>query len=167
MATINELTVDDFRRLLDEYFAPPEKRTKMTDEEIKDLAVRLNEKINIPFIREINEQKIYIKVIVTIDRFLYDNLPNELYDLIRSLDEGISDDEAKRLIKRVSTLANEKINIPYISEEIEYMVLKFVIGIIINSARKGWDLVRAKTGFENIDLEKLKKDADTDSLVLT
>lgn len=148
MPTINELTEEQFKELLDEYFAPPEKRTKMTQDEVRDLANRLNDKINVPLIGETMEEKILIKIIVKIDRFLYDNLPNEIYDLVRSLDRGIDDDEAKRLITRLSILANDIINIPYIPESAEYVAIKFVIGVVINAARKEWDFDRAKDSSE-------------------
>lgn len=143
MKTIDNLTTDEFKVMLDEYFAPPEKRTKMTDEEIMELAKRLNEKINVPIISETGEEKILIKIVFKIDRFLYDNLPNEFYDLVRSLDNGIDDKEAKRLIKRLSKMANEHIDIPYIPEKLEYVAIRFVIGIIINAARKKWNLKMA------------------------
>ena len=48
MVTINELSEEQFKGLLDEYFAPAEKRSKMTDEEVKELAKRLNEKNQCP-----------------------------------------------------------------------------------------------------------------------
>lgn len=143
MTTINDLTPTQFTVLLDDYFAPPEQRSKMTREEIIDLAKQLNKKINVPLIRETGEEKILIKIVLKIDRFLYDNLPNELYELIRDLDKGISDKEAKRLIKRLSKLANKKIDIPYIPERLEYIAIRFVIGIIINSARKDWDISKS------------------------
>jgi len=143
MPTISELTEIQFKNLLDEYFAPPEKRTQMTKEEIKDLAKRLNGKINVPLIGETTEEKILIKIVIKIDRFLYDNLPNEIYDLVRSVDKGIDDDEAKRLIARLSKLANDNIDIPYIPESAEYVAVKFVIGVIINAARKRWDFEKA------------------------
>jgi hypothetical protein len=144
MATINELTEVQFKGLLDEYFAPAEKRSKMTDEDVKDLARSLNEKINVPIIEETDEEKILIKIVIKVDRFLYDNLPNEFYDLVRSMDKGIDDDEAKRLIKRLSKLANKHIDIPYIPESMEYVAIRLVIGVIINAARKQWDLHSAK-----------------------
>ena len=70
MVTINELTEEQFKGLLDEYFAPAEKRSKMTDEEVKDLAKKLNEKINVPIIQETGEEKILIKIVIKVDRFL-------------------------------------------------------------------------------------------------
>jgi len=148
MPIINELTEEEFKNLLDEYFAPPSKRTKMTQSEVKDLAQRLNDKIDVPLITEPSEEKILIKIVIKVDTFLYDNLPNELYDMIRSLDKGIDDDEAKRLITRLSTLANKKIDIPYIPETAEYIAIRFIIGVVINAARTRWDFNRAKDAQE-------------------
>jgi hypothetical protein len=111
----------------------------LTQSEIKDLAERLNRKINVPIINETGEQKIFVKIVIKIDTFLYDNLPNEFYDLTRSLDNGIDDDEAKRLIKRLAKLANKNVDIPYIPESLEYVAIRFILGIIINAARKAWN----------------------------
>ena len=145
MSKINEIKEEQFQQLLKAYFAPPEKRTKLTIEELKDLAQRLNEQINVPIIKETKEEKILLKIIIKIDGFLYDNLPNEFYDLLGSLDKGIDDEEAKRLIKRLSKLANKHIDIPYVPEKMEYIAIRFITGLIINAARKNWDLDKAKT----------------------
>jgi hypothetical protein len=144
MPTLNELTETQFKNLLDDYFAPPKKRQKMTQEEILDLAVRLNEKVDVPLIGDTTEEKILVKVVLKVDTFLYDNLPNEVYDLVRSVDKGIDEQEATRLINRLSVLANEKIDIPYIPDSAEYVAIRFVIGVIINAARKQWNFNIAK-----------------------
>lgn len=162
MRKISDLTEADFKLLLNEYFAPPQERSKMTDKEIKDLAERLNKKIDVPLIGEVKEEKILIKIILRIDRFLYDNLPNEFYDLVRSLDNGIDDDEAKRLIKRLSKLANKNIDIPYIPEPMEYVAIRFVIGIIINAARKEWDLSKAKVQLLEVKIPDSATSSDTE-----
>jgi len=144
MNTIRDLSTKEFIELLNEYFAPAKKRSKMSITEIKDLAEKLNEKINVPLINETKEEKILIKVVLKIDRFLYDNLPNEFYDLIRSVDNGIDDNEADRLVSRLTTLANKNIDIPYLPEFAEAIAIKFVINVIINAARIKWDLNKAK-----------------------
>lgn len=144
MPTIEDLTEAQFVNLLEEYYAPPKARNKLTEAEVKDLASKLNDKVNIPLISETREEKILIKVILRVDTFLYDNLPNEIYDLVRSSKSGIEDEEATRLINRLSILANEKINIPYIPEAAEYVAIKFVIRVVINAARKNWNFDRAK-----------------------
>jgi len=136
MAKVAELTTEQFTELLSDFYAVPEKRSKMTEEEIKELASRLNEKINVPIISETGEEKILIKVILKIDNFLYDHLPNEFYDLVRSVDKGIDNREARRLVRRLTKLANDKIDIPYLPEAMEHIALKFVIGMIVKAARK-------------------------------
>ena len=168
MNTISNLTKGEFTALLDEYFAPANKRSKMTHDEVIDLAKRLNKKINVPIISETKEEKILIKIVLKIDRFLYDNLPNEFYDLFRSVDRGIDDEEAKRLIKRLSKLANEHINIPYIPEKMEYIAFRFIIGIIVNAARKKWDFKKSKDEMEklNIPANKEATDSQLEHLVL-
>jgi len=149
MTTVAELSTEQFTDLLKDFYAPPEKRSKMTPEEIKDLAQHLNKKINVPIINETGEEKILIKVILKIDNFLYDHLPNEFYDLIRSSDQGIDDKEARRLVRRLTRLANEKVDIPYLPEKAEYIALKFVIGMVVKAARK-------KLNFEKVRAESEK-----------
>ena len=143
MTKLIEMTDAEFRTILDGYFAPPSERRKMTDKEVLALAEFLNEKIDIPLIREPTEEKIWVKIVLKVDTFLYNHLPNELYDLIRSLDRGIDEEEAERLTARLSSLANKHIDIPYIPEAAEYMAIRFVIRVVINAARKGWNFEKA------------------------
>jgi hypothetical protein len=140
MTTVAELTTDQFKVLLSEFYAVPEKRSKMTTAEIIELATRLNKKINVPIINETGEQKILVKIILKIDNFLYDNLPNEFYDLVRDTSNGIDNREAKRLVRRLTRLANDKIDIPYIPEQMERIAFKFIIGMIVKAARKNLKL---------------------------
>ncbi len=147
MPKLAELTTKQFEDLLNDFYAEPVKRHKMTEEEVRDLAQRLNDKINVPIIDENKEEQIFIKIILRIDTFLYDHLPNEFYDVIRSADRGIDQKEAKRLVRRLTRIANDKIDIPYIPEIAEQFALKFVIGIVVKAARKhlNFEKVRAKS----------------------
>ena len=165
MRTVAELTTDQFKELMTEFYAVPEKRTKMTTEEIKELATRLNRKINVPIINETKEEKILIKIILKIDNFLYDNLPNEFYDLVRSTDRGIDNREAKRLVRRLTKLANDKIDIPFVPEPMERIAFKFVIGMIVKSAKKHLKLSDVLQKSDNIvvtssdnDIEEILED---------
>ena len=158
MTTVAELTTEDFKELLSEFYAKPKRRNKMTEEEIKDMAQRLNKKINVPIINETGEEKILVKIILKIDNFLYDNLPNEFYALVRDVKKGIDNKEARRLVRRLTRLANEKIDIPYLPEVAEHFALKFVIGIIIKSARKNKEFKKVRE-----EADKLKiPDSDDD-----
>jgi len=161
---IADLTTDDFKNLLAEFYAVPEKRKRMTDDEIKDLAQRLNKKINIPFVRETGEEKIFIKIILKIDTFLFDQLPNEFYDIIRSSDHGISKSEAKTLVRRLTRLANKKIDIPYLPEAAEHFVFKFIIGIIVRAARNKLNFNTAKNELDSANVNAT--DADIVKMVI-
>jgi uncharacterized protein YfkK (UPF0435 family) len=150
------------RLILDEYFALPEKRQRMSPEEIETIANALNEKIDIPLINEKTEARILIKIVLEVDNFFYNNLPNELYDLIRSLPEGIDDDEAKNLIKRLSKLANEKIDFPYLTEQMEYTAIRFIVAIVINAMRNKLNVVLASKKLKNIAIPDGADASDSD-----
>lgn len=141
MKTLANLTVEEFEKLLDDFNATPKKRSQMSREEILELAKQLNEKIDVPLINETGEERILVKIVLKIDTFLYENLPNEFYDLIRSADKGINDKEAKRLVRRLTKLANKKIDIPYLPEIAERVAINFIIGILVDASRKKLDLL--------------------------
>lgn len=128
----------------------------MTDAQILDIAQRLNGKINVPLINETGEEKILIKIVKRVDRFLYDNLPNEFYDLIQSSNKGIDDDEARRLSTSLTNLANKHVNIPYLPEQAEFYLIRFVIAIFINAARRNWDLLKAEDEIEEKEFLGIK-----------
>lgn len=137
---ISELNNNDFNSLVDDFYAEPKLRNKLTEDEVKALAERLNGKVNIPIVGETGEEKILVKIILKIDNFMYDNLPNEFYDLIRAADKGIDEEEAKMITGRLTKLANEKINLPFLSETAEEKILGYVIEMLVNSAAKNQDL---------------------------
>jgi hypothetical protein len=161
MAKLADLTTEEFQLLLKDFYAEPVHRTQMTQEEIVDLAKRLNERINVPIIDETGEEKIMVKVILKIDNFLYDNLPNEFYDLIRSTDKGIDEKEAKRLVRRLTKMANDKIDIPYIPEFAERFALKFVIGIVVKAARKKFSFAKLRANSKNFVVPESDKEIES------
>lgn len=160
---VTDLTTQEFEQLLEGFYAEPKNRSKMTTEEIKDLAVRLNRKINVPIINETGEEKILIKIILKIDNFLYDHLPNEFYDLARSTNRGIDKKEAKRLIRRLTKSANNKIDIPYLPEPVEHFALRFVIGIIVKASQRALDFDKVRADSDNIKVPD--SDDDIESMV--
>ena len=145
---------------LNDYFAPAEKRQQLSQSEVKAIASYLNEQIDVPLITETGEQRILIKIIMKVDGFLYDHLPNEIYDLMRSTQGGINDIEAKRLAKRLAKLANAKIDIPYIPEVAEYFAIRFVIGVVVNAARKHLDMEGAIQGMKSRVISSLAEPSD-------
>lgn len=156
------LSEKKFRAILDDYFAEPKKRQRMTQSEIEDVAKWLNEKINIPLINEKKEGRILLKIVLQVDSFIYDNLPNELYDLMRSLPDGISDEEAKTLIKRFAKLANDKIDIPYLPEAMEYIAIRFIIALVFNAMRKKLNVAIAGDKLKAVKIPDKKDISDND-----
>ncbi len=137
------LTKEQFEKVIAEYYAKDEQRKRMTHEEVESLAKKVNKEINFPIIGEEREGKILVKIIVKVDNFLYDNLPNEIYDLFRSLKDGISQEEAKLLARRLAKLANKKIDVPFIPESLEFVLFNLIIGLIVNAMRKNWNFDEA------------------------
>jgi hypothetical protein len=108
----------------------------LTDEQILGIVDKVNKKINIPVIGEDLERTVFYKMVKLIDMKLYEVLPNEYYELINNLESGISDEEAKLMVKRLSKVLNRHINIPIIGEKMEGKLIRRVLKIIVGAMRK-------------------------------
>ncbi len=113
----------------------------LSADEVEALATKLNEKIDIPYIKEGTEQTIMVKIVKKIDRLLYRKLPNEIYGLVKSSRDGISDDDARQLKAVLATRINKEFDIPYIPEWIEQEILEMSIGLIVNGMRKNYSVM--------------------------
>jgi len=112
----------------------------LTDEEIAALAVKVNEKFNVPFLSEEKEFIVFVKIIKWIDRQLYAILPNEYYELVHDSSNGISDKEMVAIRARISPLINKVVDIPILSEGVEEMLIGFILDIILSALVKGFHL---------------------------
>lgn len=131
------ITEEQYRKIL----ADADERTEMlTPDEIAIIATKLNEKVNVPIITERAEYTMLIKIVRDIDRFLYKLLPNEIYGLVRDSADGISEEEAENMSRRLAKLVNKYIDIPYIPEGIEEKIFQLGIGIIVDAMRKNFKL---------------------------
>jgi len=113
----------------------------LSADEVEALATKLNEKIDIPYIREGTEQMIMVKIVKKIDRLLYRKLPNEIYGLVKNASDGISDEDARQLKAVLATRINKEFDIPYIPEWIEQEILEMAIGLIVNGMRKNYSMM--------------------------
>lgn len=109
----------------------------LTDLEVQALAQKVNEKINLPFLKEDKEFIVFFKIIKFIDKALYQLLPNEYYGLIKDATDGITREEARIIIKRLTPLINDVINIPIMSEKQEALAIEIVLKLIVNAMVKG------------------------------
>jgi hypothetical protein len=113
----------------------------LTDAEVNALAQKINQVINLPFIKkEEKELIVFIKVIKKIDQLLYQLLPNEYYELVKDASDGISKEEAYKIEERLTPLINNVVNIPVLTEKQEAKLIGLVLGLIIKAMIKGFKL---------------------------
>lgn len=112
----------------------------LSDAEIETLASKLNEKIDIPFVKEGTEQTVLVKLVKKVDRLLYKNLPNELYGLVKISSDGITDSSAEELKSVLGTRLNKEFDIPYIPEWVEQKIFETLIGLIVGAMRRNFSI---------------------------
>ncbi len=117
------------------------KTEMLSDQEIEALATKLNEKIDLPFILEGTEQIIFVKIVKLFDRLLYQNLPNELYKLVKHSNDGISEEDAKQLKFVLGTRLNKKFDVPYVPEWIEQEIFELLIALLVDAMRNNFSIL--------------------------
>ena len=131
------LTKEQLQKIQEDMFKTEE---MLTDAEINAIAQKVNKSVNLPLINENKEFVVYVKIIKWIDRRLYQLLPNEYYKLVKNTTDGISEQEAKLIEKRITPLINNFVNIPVLTEKQEGKLIGLVLGIIIKAMIKGFKL---------------------------
>ena len=133
------LTEDQRKQVLHEFDVQIE---MLSAEEVEVLASKLNKKIDLPFITEGTEQIIFVKTVKVFDRLLYQNIPNELYGLIKNTGDGISDKDAEELKLVLGSRLNKSLEIPYVPEWVEQQVFEILIGLVVDAMKKGCSLLK-------------------------
>jgi len=145
VAAMTNISITDKKhaRMKKDYFAKRSARYRLTKKEQTAIAQRLNEKISLPFLSEAKEHAVLVKLILKIDNYLYNLLPNEIFDLIHDQDEGFDEIEAAQVAARLNKMAQADLNLPYLSDHHEYYAITFVLIVLINAMREGSDLEHA------------------------
>ena len=111
----------------------------LTEDQVTEVATKLNEKVNIPFMSEETEQGILEKAVNAIDDKLdgiAEDLPEPFGELWENLADGISDEEAEQLVGALTEVINQKIDIPFLSEDQEAnLIIRPALGLIVESVR--------------------------------
>lgn len=116
---------------------------RLTSGEIQKISSRLNKKVDIPVLGEQKEQIVLEKIIAQIDNCLYELLPDEIYDTIHMISDGITAEEAGIIKTRVSSIINSQINIPILSEEHEKKLIDEFLNLISLALQKGKSLIES------------------------
>ena len=117
--------------------------TMLTKAEIEAIATKLNHAINLPILDEKREQVIFYKIVKKVDEFLYSVLPNEVYELIRVVSDGISPNDAVIIENNLAELATQYIDIPIVPKAMEETIYRVVIGTIVRAMLKGKSLKKS------------------------
>jgi hypothetical protein len=112
----------------------------LSDAQVNALAQKVNKVINLPFLNEEKELKVFAKVVKLIDKEIYKLLPNEYYGLVQDSSDGISKEEAVQIEERLTPLLTNSINIPVLSEKLEEKLIRLILGLITNAMVKGSNL---------------------------
>lgn len=134
---------DEYHSLVKDFFAKRSTRRLLKMDETIAIAQRLSEKISLPFLNEAKEHLVLLKIVLKIDNYLYETLPNEIYGLIHELDEGFDESEAAQLSARLSKQAHDDLKLPFLTDHLEYYSITFVLSVLINAMREGSDLEHA------------------------
>ena len=118
----------------------------LSDEQVNAIAQKVNVAVNLPLLGEKAEFRVFAKIVRVLDRKLYEVLPNEYYQLINDASNGISAEEASKMEERLTKLLNEKVNIPFISERKEEMLIGIVVGQIVRAMVTGLKLEEQPIG---------------------
>ncbi len=116
------------------------KAEMLTDEQVNAIAQMVNNAVNLPLLGEKAEFVVFAKIVRMLDKKLYEVLPNEYYELINDASNGISEEEAAKMEERLTNLLNEKVNIPFISERKEAILIGIVIGQVVRAMVNGFKL---------------------------
>jgi ribosomal protein S13 len=136
---MSTLTLD--KQSLERMDADMNKKAEMlTDEQVNAIAQMVNNAVNLPLLGEKAEFVVFAKIVRMLDRKLYEVLPNEYYELINDASNGISEEEAAKMEERLTNLLNEKVNIPFISERKEAILIGIVIGQVVRAMVNGFKL---------------------------
>ena len=86
--------------------------------------------------KEDKEHTMIVKIVRKIDRLLYENLPNEIYGLVKDVHDGISDEDAQKLERILAARLNKTVDLPYIPEWIEQQIFETSICLIVTAMRR-------------------------------
>lgn len=116
----------------------------LTHEEVEVIASKLNNKIDLSIVNEKVEQIIFVKIVKQFDRLLYQNLPNELYGLVKIASDGISEKEAKNLKSILGSRLNSKFDISYVPEPVEQEIFEMLVDLIVDAMKKEYSVLTQK-----------------------
>lgn len=109
----------------------------LNQEERKKMAKIVNALVDIPLVPEDLEQTIFEHAVGAIDVALEDTLPSVFAELLHNTQNGIDKDHAVVFADRLVESVNQKIDLPYLTEDQEAKILRIVIDPLVKAMING------------------------------
>lgn len=109
----------------------------LKSKERRVVAEVLNARIDIPWVPEEIEGQVIEHAIGLVEKALEDVLPQPFIDLMRDGGNGIDPEKARLFGERIIAAINQKINLPYFSEEQEAAFLKMMVDPVVEAMIDG------------------------------
>jgi len=109
----------------------------LNDAQIDQLADALNKRVDIPLAGEASEKTLLVKLLQQLNQRLVGHVGAELQGIIDTIADGKVDaDERTRLEARAVAILNQHIDIPIMGEDMEASLLKPIVDVLVDQARK-------------------------------
>lgn len=106
----------------------------MTDDAFEvALAARINTELNVPFLNEDQEQVAILWAL----KILVPLIPQSLRQFVMDAADGIDQDEQERLAGVLVAVLNQHIDIPFMTEPMEKLLLRPIVMAVLDLALKG------------------------------
>lgn len=105
--------------------------------EKKVVAEVLNARIDIPWVPEEIEGQVLEHALNLVEKALEDVLPQPFINLMRDGSSGIDPAKAREFGERVIAAINQKVNLPYFTEEQEAAFLKMMVDPVVEAMIDG------------------------------
>jgi hypothetical protein len=117
----------------------PKPTLMLTQQQIDDLAERVNEEVDLPIIGENIEKGLLKLALNKIVEVLDRELPQEMKDTINDISKGVEFDgkrDFQELVDNTISFLNKEVNIPLVSDQRENEIFKSVSNALVEALQK-------------------------------
>ena len=107
------------------------------DDDIEVIASKVVKRRKMTFFKEDKGNIILKQIIKKVDLQIYSVLPERLYYSMNDIKYGLSNKEVKELKKTLNKFVDNNLTIPYLSVLSKKAIINRILGVVINSMRKG------------------------------
>lgn len=120
----------------------------VSEEVMAKMVEEVNKAIDIPLLAESMEQKLFQAAVREVNEVIYESLPAEVYETFFSPDEGFVEEKQVGIMQeRLVNFLNKEINMPFLSEAQEELVIGVIVKMLMEASKKENSLPRTDHSF--------------------